>query len=120
MSGFRDPVQEARAKALRRRMTDAEKLLWRHLRVHRFLGLSVRRQAPVGPYIVDFLIPARRLIIEADGGQHADSRHDLRRDAYLVARGYRLLRIWNTDILTNLPGTLDRIAEAARTREPLQ
>ena len=110
MSGFRHPVQTERAKELRRSMTVAERRLWHHLRAHRFLGLSVRRQAPVGPYIVDFLIPACRLVIELDGGPPAA---DAARDAWLAACGYRTLRLWNDDVLCNLPGALARIAEEA-------
>ncbi len=112
MSGFRSTRQKTNAKALRSSMTEAEKVLWYHLRAHRFLDLSVRRQAPVGPYIVDFLIPSCRLILEADGAHHNPAA-DAARDAYLSARGYRILRLTNHDILTNLPGTLARIAEEA-------
>ncbi|GGE20991.1 hypothetical protein GCM10011360_07070 [Primorskyibacter flagellatus] len=113
MSGFRDATQKKLARALRRNMTDAEKILWYHLRAHRFVGLSVRRQAPVGPYIVDFLIPSCRLILEADGGHHTPAR-DTTRDAYLAALGYRTLRLSNDDIHRNLSGVLTRIAEEAQ------
>lgn len=90
-------------------MTAAERLLWKHLRAHRFMGLSVRRQAPIGPFIVDFLIPSHRLIIEADGSGHGGLR-DLQRDIWLASKGFRVIRLWNRDILANLPGCLDRIA----------
>lgn len=73
------------------------------------MGLSVRRQAPIGPFIVDFLIPDHRLIIEADGGGHGPHR-DASRDRWLAAQGFRILRLWNRDILTNLPGCLELIA----------
>ena len=95
-------------------MTEAEKRLWYHLRAHRFLGVSVRRQAPVGPYIVDFLIPSRRIILEVDGGQHADTARDAVRDAYLADRGYRVLRVWNNDVMTNLSGALDMLSRELR------
>ncbi|WP_425051563.1 endonuclease domain-containing protein [Psychromarinibacter sp. S121] len=107
MTGFRHATQKARAKQLRSNMTEAEKRLWHHLRAHRFFGLSVRRQAPIGPYIVDFLIPAQKLVIEVDGGQHADNPQDATRDAYLAARGYTVLRYWNPDVLGNLQGVLE-------------
>ena len=109
MSGFQTSAQKAQAKRLRRNMTPAERVLWSHLRAHRFKGLSVRRQAPVGPYIADFLIPEHRLIIEADGTGHGSSR-DAARDAWLASKGFRVLRLWNRDVLTNLPGCLDSIA----------
>ncbi|MAQ83954.1 MAG: hypothetical protein CMH12_12055 [Maritimibacter sp.] len=107
MTGFRTATQRARAKQLRSTMTEAETRLWHQLRAHRFMGLSVRRQAPIGPYIVDFLIPSRRLVIEVDGGQHAQNPRDHVRDAWLTAKGYTVLRYWNPDVLTNLPGVLE-------------
>src|ERR1700730_13616630 len=79
-----------RAKALRRDMTDAERMVWYGLRAHRLHGGSFRRQAPIGPYIVDFVCHAEKLIIGVDGGQHFEPRqiaHDERRRAYLADRG---------------------------------
>ena len=96
-------------------MTEAEKRLWQHLRAHRFMGLSIRRQAPVGPHIVDFLVPSKNLIIEADGGQHYDPGVDVPRSAYLSSRGYRILRFSNADIMTNLPGVLAGLADEVAT-----
>ena len=86
-------------KSLRQNMTDAEQLLWRHLRAHRMDGQKFRRQQPLGPYIVDFVHFGLRLIVEADGGQHVDSEHDATRDAWLRSQGFTLLRFWNNDIL---------------------
>lgn len=77
--------------------------MWTLLRDRRFVGRKFRRQVPIGPYIVDFLCPASRLIIELDGSQHAGSVRDAQRDAYLAAQGFRTLRIWNNDILAR-PG----------------
>lgn len=90
-------------------MTPAGRLLWHHLRTHRFVGLSVRRQAPVGPFIVDFLIPSHGHIIEADSSGHSPDR-DAARDAWRASQGFRILLLWNRDVLTNLPGCLDSIA----------
>ena len=90
-------------------MTPAERVLWHHLRAHRFMRLSVRRQAPVGPFIVDLLIPEHRLVIEADGMGHGSLR-DVKRDKWLAAQGFRVLRPANRDVLTNLSGCLDAIA----------
>ena len=82
-------------KTLRQNMTDAEQLLWKHLRAHRMDGQKFRRQQPIGPYIVDFVDFVHfglRLIVEADGGQHVDSDHDATRDAWLRSQGFALLR----------------------------
>ena len=100
------------AKDLRTRMTDAERLLWKHLRAHRLNGQKFRRQQPIGPYIVDFVHLGARLIVEADGGQHNDSATDQVRDAWLKAEGYRVLRFWNNDILQNPDAVLEEIFKA--------
>ncbi len=94
------------ARALRRRMTDAERVLWGRLRNGQLVGQKFRRQSPIGPYVVDFLCEARRLVIELDGGQHADSASDAARTARLESEGYRVIRFWNNDVLTNLDGVL--------------
>ena len=99
-----------RARDLRRNPTDAEKRLWLALRqnlpVARF-----RRQVPITPYFADFLSFANRLIVELDGGQHAEAQaYDARRTAFLVRKGYRVIRFCNTDVMQNLPGVLDTIA----------
>lgn len=88
------------ARKLRSDMTEAERLLWHLLRSRRFSGFKFRRQVPVGPYIADFLCYEARLIVECDGGQHADNCHDKARDAWLNAQGFRVLRFWNADIFT--------------------
>jgi very-short-patch-repair endonuclease len=106
-------LSKARARDLRQRMTDAERLLWYHLRDRRFLGLKFRRQVPLGPFIADFYCAEHRLILEADGSQHSPD-HDHGRDTYLAALGFRTLRFQNHDILTNLPGCLARLAEGIR------
>jgi len=89
-------------------MTDAERALWRVLRA-RGLGPKFRRQEPIGPYIVDFVALDERVVIELDGGQHAESRSDPARDADLRAQGFTVLRFWNTEVLTNLEGVVSRI-----------
>jgi very-short-patch-repair endonuclease len=100
-----------RAQRLRRDSTDAERALWRMLRQDQ-LGVRFRRQFPIPPYIVDFACLDTRLIVEADGGQHAlPGDHD-RRDAFLVRKGWRVLRFWNNDILRNREGVFLRIVEA--------
>ena len=99
------------AKALRSRMTDTEKLLWRHIRARRLANGKFKRQQPIGPYIVDFVSFKYRLVVEVDGGQHQDNETDRLRDAWLKARGYQVLRFWNNEVLTELPAVLERIAE---------
>ena len=105
-------------KTLRQNMTDAEQLLWRHLRAHRMDGQKFRRQQPIGPYIVDFVHFGRRLIVEADGGQHVASDHDATRDAWLRNHGFALLRFWNNDILHNTDAVLESIWNAVHADAP--
>jgi very-short-patch-repair endonuclease len=98
-----------RARALRRDPTEAEKKLWLHLR-DIFPGKShFRRQATIGPYFADFACHQTKIVIEVDGGQHADSQSDTRRTEYLESRGYRVLRFWNNDVLSNIEGVLESI-----------
>ena len=99
----------AQAKKLRSNMTDAERRLWYRLRAHRFDGHKIKRQVPIGPYIVDFACLARKLVIEVDGGQHSDNADDRTRDSYLVSEGFRVLRFWNNDVLKNTSGVLEVI-----------
>ena len=101
--------QRSRARAMRGAPTDAELRLWRLLRDRRLDGLKFRRQVPVGPYIVDFLCVGSRLIVEADGSQHAESRRDEVRDASLASQGWKVLRFWNLDVLQNRESVLDTI-----------
>ncbi len=103
-------LSKSRARSMRKAMTPAERVLWHALRDRRFIGLKVRRQVPIGPYIADFYCAAHRLIIEADGGGHGGPR-DLARDAWLHDHGFSVLRLWNSDIRANLPGCLDLIAQ---------
>ena len=107
------------ARALRKNMTDCERLLWNHLRGHRLVGYKFKRQQPIGSYIVDFVCFASSIIVEADGGQHAEQgEYDDRRDAWLNSQGFTVLRFWNNDILTNNEGVLATIAAACRDNTP--
>jgi very-short-patch-repair endonuclease len=99
------------AKQLRTHMTDAEQRLWYRLRAHRFLDLKFKRQAPIGPYVVDFICFEQKLIIEVDGGQHADSTADCRRDDWLHREGYQVMRFWNDDVLKRTDAVLDEVAK---------
>ena len=98
-----------RVKQLRSNMTDAERKLGRALR-SRSIGPKFRRQAPLGPYVVDFVCFESKIIVEVDGGQHASSSSDAIRDRYFTDRGYRVLRFWNNDVLNNLTGVLASVA----------
>jgi len=107
------PRQRGRAREMRRAPTEAERILWLLLRDRRLCGLKFRRQVPVGPYIVDFLCVDKRLIVEADGSQHAHSVDDARRDQFLAAAGWTVLRFWNSDILQEGASVLNSILARA-------
>jgi len=105
-------VSLTHAKTLRKRMTDAEHRLWYHLRAHRFAGAKFKRQVPIGTYVADFVCFDRKIIIEVDGGQHANRVRDIHRDAWFTTQGFRTLRFWNNDVLKNTTGVLEVIATA--------
>lgn len=110
------------ARALRARQTDAELRIWYHLRARRFMGLKFRRQVPMGRYIVDFLCHECRLIVELDGGQHAEQiEADRVRDAWLESQGYRVVRFWNHEVWQELDAVLEQLrlaVEEALTLSP--
>jgi very-short-patch-repair endonuclease len=109
----------ARARALRREMTDAERKVWRMLRLHQVDGQKFRRQVPIGRYIADFICHDARLIIEIDGSQHDAALPDeAERTRFLEREGYRVLRFWNNEVLTNLEGVYDVIAAALSKPSP--
>jgi very-short-patch-repair endonuclease len=98
-----------RARSLRQRGTRAEWVLWLELRDRRLGRFKFARQQPIGPYYVDLVCREQRLIVEVDGGQHSDSSADQERDAYLGALGYRVVRVWNNDVLANIEGVLEML-----------
>lgn len=106
------------AKKLRQNMTDAEKLLWYHLKNKQLNGYKFRRQEPIGDYIVDFVCYSCHIVIEADGGQHLDSEKDKERDNWLNSQGFRVLRFWNNDIISNIEGILEVIHTACSSPDP--
>jgi very-short-patch-repair endonuclease len=109
------PKVRTRARALRRELTKAERIIWYGIRAHRLYGVSFRRQTPIGPYIVDFISHSRKLVIEIDGAQHYEPnqmKRDERRDAFLAIKGYRVLRFNNNDVISNRDGVLTLIGEA--------
>ena len=109
-------MSSERARQLRRNSTDAERRLWSALRDRRLEGYRFRRQYPIGSYIVDFACTRYRLIVEADGGQHADSDSDHRRDAWLEGEGWRVLRFWNNDVLANTEGVVQTVLRELSSR----
>ena len=107
------------AQSLRGNATDCERLLWLELRQRRFGGHKFSRQIPVGPYVCDFVCRRSGLVIELDGGQHADAAAaDERRTRYLEAQGYRVVRFWNHEVLQNMNGVLQTIGLALEACPP--
>ncbi|WP_339413872.1 endonuclease domain-containing protein [Pseudomonas sp. EA_35y_Pfl2_R5] len=108
-----------RTRALRRDMTDAERCLWYHLRAHRFMGLKFKRQKPLGRYIVDFVCLEIGLVIELDGGQHAEQvAYDLRRDGWLRGQGVTVLRFWNHEVLLQTDAVLEKLRLWVEQKQP--
>jgi very-short-patch-repair endonuclease len=104
-----------RARVLRRDMTDAERKLWNALRAAPVAGTHFRRQATIGPYFADFACHQIKLVIEIDGGGHAEDARmsaDAQRTAFLNSQGYRVLRFWNNDVLSNVEGVMVVIHQA--------
>ena len=106
------------ARRLRSNSTDAERKLWNRLRSRAIMNCKFVRQDPIGPYVVDFVCRERRLVIEVDGGQHADSAADRVRDQWLAKHNYRVLRFWNNEVLGNMDGVLETIAGASAVESP--
>ncbi len=110
-------IKTERARRLRRDSTDAEQLLWRHLRNRTAIGAKIRRQHPVGPYVVDFVCLEKNLIIEIDGGQHASEvEADSARSDWLASEGYHVLRFWNNEVLAQTEAVLTAIRDALKSR----
>jgi very-short-patch-repair endonuclease len=115
-----EPKARLQARALRRDPTDADRKLWQVCRSLKPLGFHFRRQAPIGPYIADFVWYKGKLVIEVDGGQHAELERarDKRRTQWLESEGYRVLRFWNNDVLKS-PEFVGEVllAEATKARQ---
>jgi very-short-patch-repair endonuclease len=115
------PKLRSNARALRKNSTDAERILWSELRDHRLNGASFRRQVPIQNYIADFVCHAAKLVIELDGVQHfSDGQEaaDEKRSAVIEAKGFRVVRFSNHDVMTNRAGVLEIIATAIVERAP--
>ena len=105
------------ARELRSNLTAAEKYLWYALRLES-LGVKFRRQAVIGRYIADFVCYEKKLIVEVDGGQHAESQTDKMRDEWFRKEGFKILRFWNNDVLKNRDGVLQIIIEQLKSPLP--
>ena len=101
-----------RARTMRREPTPAERRLWGLLRGGRLEGLKFRRQVPLGDYIADFACLYPKVIIECDGGQHADSTYDAARDAWFRAQGFQVLRFWNNEVVEHPEAVAEAILRA--------
>jgi len=98
------------ARSLRKNQTDVERWLWQKIRNRQLLNLKFRRQFPIDCYIADFVCLELKLIIELDGSQHIEQvDYDERRRACLEQRGFRIMRFWNNDVLSNGDGVLEKI-----------
>ncbi|SRR6266481_3881829 len=103
-----------KARRLRQSSTEAERPMWSALRDRRLIRYKFRRQHPIGPHIVDFACTEHRVVIELDGGQHADNTADARRTAWLASQGWTVIRFWNNDVLSNTNGVVETILRALR------
>ena len=107
------------ARGLRKTSTDAERLLWKHLRAKQFSGIKFRRQEQIGRFIADFVCFEKSIIIEADGSQHAlEKEKDEERTQWLNSQGFQVLRFWNNEILTNIDGVIETILRHCGTPPP--
>ncbi|MBS3911715.1 MAG: endonuclease domain-containing protein [Hydrogenophaga sp.] len=110
---------KVKARGLRGQMTDAELLLWQHLRGRRFQDFKFRRQRPLGPYILDFVCLEAGLAIEVDGGQHSEQQaHDQARTTLIEDQGLTVVRFWNHEVMNETPAVLERIWHMLQTLTP--
>lgn len=108
----RNPALQQNARELRQNMTLAERRLWQYLRSRQLNGIKFRRQQTIGSYIVDFVCMEHRLVVELDGGQHAEQiEYDNKRTEFLNSQGYRVVRFWNNEVLQQTEVVLDKIVE---------
>jgi very-short-patch-repair endonuclease len=106
-----------KARTLRRRFTDAELKLWRHLRGRQIGGEKFRRQQPLGKYVVDFVCLEKKLIVDVDGGQHAAPEYDKERTMWLESEGFQVIRFWNNEVLRDIAPVLDAIYKELKNED---
>lgn len=117
-AGVRAPAID-HARGLRQTQTEAEALLWRHLRGRQLQGFKFRRQHPLGPFVLDFVCVDAGLVIELDGGQHVDAQaYDARRTAFLEQQGLRVIRFWNHEVLTETVAVLEKVLQTLQALTP--
>jgi len=105
-------MDKTKAEEFRKNLTEAERTLWRYLRLRQFDGNKFRRQQPIGKYIVDFVCLEKKLIVEVDGGQHSEQVvYDSERNEWLERQGFRILRFWNNQVLKEIDAVKERIME---------
>jgi very-short-patch-repair endonuclease len=110
---YKNALTVRRSRLLRKNSTDAERIIWSHLRNKRMMGVKFRREQPFGRYIVDFISFSNKLVIEIDGGQHARQKEkDKVRDRFIRQAGFRILRFWNNEVLQNREAVLEVIRRA--------
>ena len=97
------------ARQLRKAENLPESIMWNNVKARRLGGFKFVRQFPVGPYFADFLCRERKLVVEIDGSQHAESEHDLLRDRFMVENGYSVVRIWSGEVIRNSNGVCETI-----------
>ncbi len=110
------------SRFLRTHATDVENRLWYYLKGRQIKGVKFRRQEPIGSYIVDFVAYEKKLVIEIDGGQHAEENEkykDMGREDWLRSQGFKVIRFWNNDVLENLEGVLETITDNCVSHPPL-
>jgi very-short-patch-repair endonuclease len=107
-----DPQTHTFARELRKNQTEAELRLWQAVRYRQINGVKFRRQFAIDPYVVDFCSLSEKLIIELDGGHHPEQKeYDAQRTEFLGSKGYRVLRFWNMEVMNDLEGVIERIAQ---------
>ena len=114
-----DPLPTQRSRDLRNHGTPAERTLWNALSNRKLAGVRFNRQVVIKPYICDLVARSQKLVIELDGGQHGDAvAYDAARTKFLEARGYRVLRFWNNDVMQNIDGVVTKIEDALQKPPP--
>ena len=109
--GVRVILNQVIARELRKKMTDAERVLWQYLRLKQIAGYKFRRQCSIGSYVVDFACFEKKLIIELDGGQHIDQMaYDSKRTKWLESQGFHVMRFWNNQVLKETQAVVETIS----------
>jgi very-short-patch-repair endonuclease len=107
------------ARRLRKDLTDAERFVWERVRHRQLGGFRFRRQAPIGPYVADFVCYEAKVVLELDGGQHAERvEHDAARTRWLEGEGFRVFRVWNNEVFDNWDGIAEAVGALLVARHP--